>query len=82
MSEIRDLPIEEQIELTLTKVRPFIMRDGGDVQFVRFEDGIVYIRMLGACQGCPMLDQTINDGLEVILMDEVPGVLGVQLVEE
>ncbi|MGI6714067.1 MAG: NifU family protein [Bacilli bacterium] len=81
MSKNTNLSIEEQIELTLAKVRPFIMRDGGDVEFVRFEDGIVYIRMLGACQGCPMLDQTINDGLEVILMDEVPGVLGVRLAD-
>ncbi|HKM11113.1 MAG TPA: NifU family protein [Bacilli bacterium] len=72
--------IEQQIELAIGKIRPFIQRDGGDVEFVRFENGIVYVRMLGACQGCSLLDQTIGDGLEVVLMDEVPGVLGVELV--
>ena len=72
--------IEQQIELAIGKIRPFIQRDGGDVEFVRFENGIVYVRMLGACQGCSLLDQTIGDGLEVVLMDEVPCVLGVELV--
>lgn len=73
--------IEQQIELALAKIRPFIQRDGGDVEFVNFENGIVRVRMLGACQGCSLIDQTIGDGLEVVLMDEVPGVIGVELVE-
>ena len=73
---------EETIALiikTLDKIRPFIQRDGGDVEFIKFEDWIVYIKLVGACEGCYLVDQTLGNGIEVILMDEVPGVLGVKL---
>ena len=72
----------ELIKNTLEKIRPFINRDGGDVIFDSFEDGIVYVNMLGACQDCMMLDSTLTDGIEVILLEEVPGVLGVKLVKD
>lgn len=77
-----DLTIEERIQIVLDKVRPFIKRDGGDVEFDSFEDGIVYIKMHGACADCMLIDNTISDGIEVILMEEVPGVLGVHLASE
>ncbi len=76
---LNELTIEEQIQIVLDKIRPFIRRDGGDVQFDSFEDGIVYITMHGACADCMMIDTTISDGIEVILMEEVPGILGVKL---
>ncbi len=72
----------ELIEATLKKIRPFINRDGGDIQFVDFIDGIVYVKMLGACQGCSLIDNTLSEGIEIILMDEVPGVIGVKLDSE
>ncbi len=75
---------ESQIELiktTLDKIRPFIQRDGGDCDFVAFKDGIVYIKMVGACAGCSLIDSTISDGIQIILMEEVPGVLGVKAVD-
>ncbi len=75
--ETRDL-----IEATLRKIRPFINRDGGDIEFVDFIDGIVYVKMLGACQGCSLIDNTLSEGIEIILMDEVPGVIGVKLDSE
>ena len=65
--------IEEQIKNVIHKLRPYLQRDGGDI-----EDGIVYVRMLGACAGCTMIDDTLKDGVEQILMEEVPGVLEVQ----
>lgn len=74
--------IEDQIKATIDKIRPFINRDGGDVEFVRFEDGIVYVRMGGACSDCSLVDTTINDGVEIILIEEVPGVIGVQVLDE
>ena len=70
------------IEETLDKIRPFIERDGGDVQFDSFEDGIVYINLTGACQDCSMVNETIGGGIEIILMEEVPGVNGVRLASE
>ena len=70
--------IEEQIKNVILKLRPYLQRDGGDIEYVDFKDGIVYVRMLGACAGCTMIDDTLKDGVEQILMEEVPGVLEVQ----
>lgn len=72
--------IEEQIKTVIHKLRPYLQRDGGDIEFVEFKDGIVYVKMLGACAGCTMLDETLKDGVEQILLEEVPGVLEVQNV--
>ena len=69
---------EEQIKNVIHKLRPYLQRDGGDIEYVDFKDGIVYVRMLGACAGCTMIDDTLKDGVEQILMEEVPGVLEVQ----
>ena len=66
----------------MEKVRPYIQRDGGDMEYVKFEDGIVYVKMFGACVGCSAIDSTIKDGLEALLLEEVPGVIGVELVED
>ena len=70
--------IEEQIKNVIHKLRPYLQRDGGDIEYVDFKDCIVYVRMLGACAGCTMIDDTLKDGVEQILMEEVPGVLEVQ----
>ena len=70
--------IEEQIKNVIHKLRPYLQRDGGDIEYVDFKDGIVYVRMLGACAGCTMIDETLKDGVEQILMEEVRGVLEVQ----
>ena len=70
--------MEEQIKNVIHKLRPYLQRDGGDIEYVDFKDGIVYVRMLGACAGCTMIDETLKDGVEQILMEEVPGVLEVQ----
>ena len=67
---------------TLDKVRPFINRDGGDIEYVDFIDGIVYVNMKGACADCIMIDSTLSDGIEIILQEEVPGVIGVKLASE
>ena len=72
----------ELIVQTLDKIRPVINRDGGDIEFVDFIDGIVYVKMLGACEGCSLIDSTLSEGIEIILMDEVPGVLGVKLASQ
>jgi len=72
----------KKINETLDKVRPFIQRDGGDVTFDSFEDGIVYINLTGACQGCSMINDTLDSGIEIILMEEVPGVNAVRLASD
>ncbi|MEG0367316.1 MAG: NifU family protein [Coprobacillus sp.] len=71
---------EEEIKKVIEKLRPYLQRDGGDIEYVRFEEGIVYVQMHGACAGCTMLDSTLKDGVEQILIEEVPGVLEVQAI--
>ena len=70
---------EKQIIETLDKIRHFLQKDGGDCEFVSFTDGIVYVKMKGACEGCSFAYDDIKQLVEVILMEEVPGVLEVRL---
>ncbi len=69
----------ERIEKTINKIRPYIQQDGGDVQLVDFKDGVVTVRMMGACAGCMALDVTLTDGIQAILLDEIPEVKEVKL---
>ena len=69
----------DRIEHTINKIRPYIQTDGGDVELVDFKDGVVTVRMLGACAGCMALDMTLTDGIQAILIDEVPEVIKVEL---
>jgi Fe-S cluster biogenesis protein NfuA len=68
---------EKKIIEIIDKLRPFLINDGGNIEFVKYEDGYVYIRMMGACANCQMLDLTLRDGIEAAIMNEVPDVLGV-----
>lgn len=70
------------IKATLKKIRPYLQSDGGDVDFIKFEDGIVYVKLLGACIGCASSDDTIKGGIEALLVEEVPGVIGVEQVND
>lgn len=70
------------IEKTIEKVRPYLNADGGDVEFVKLEDDIVYVRVHGACVGCSALDMTLKDGVEALLLDEVEGIKEVRLAED
>ncbi len=72
---------ELKIKEILKKIRPYLQADGGDVEFVAYQNGIVYVKLLGACIGCTSADATLRDGIEAILLEEVPGVIGVEQVE-
>ena len=72
--------IETKIKEVIEKIRPFLQNDGGDIQYVSFKDGIVYVTVMGACVDCIGLDQTIKEGVELILMEEVSGVIGVEVI--
>ena len=69
--------ITNKIETVLNKIRPFLNHDGGDIEFLEFKDGVVYVRMIGACEGCALIEDTLQDGVANILKEEVPGVLQV-----
>lgn len=64
--------MKEQVEKVLEKVRPSLMADGGNVELVSVEDGVVTVRLQGACHGCPMSQMTLKHGIERILMQEIP----------
>ncbi len=72
--------ILKEIMKVLDKIRPYLNSEGGDLEFVKFEDGIVYVKMMGACQDCGALDSTLTDGIEALLMEYVPEVIGVRNV--
>lgn len=66
--------MEEKILESLNTIRPGLQADGGDVEFVSFEDGVVKVRLTGACGGCPMSQMTLKMGIERQLKKDVPGV--------
>ena len=65
---------EDKIKEIIEKLRPFLIGDGGDIEFIKYEDSIVYIKMLGACAGCSLIDYTLKDGVEAAIKEEVPSV--------
>ena len=65
---------EKKIIELIEKMRPFLMNDGGDLEFVKYEDNIVYVKLLGACQDCAMMDYTLKDGIEEMITTEIPAV--------
>ena len=73
--------MKEQVIAALEDVRPTLQADGGDVELVEVtEDGVVRVRLQGACHGCPMAQMTIKNGIERVLMEKVPGVKEVEAV--
>lgn len=74
--------IVEEIKKILNRIRPYLNSEGGDLEYIDFKDGIVYIRMLGACMDCGALDSTLKDGIEALLVENVPEVIEVRNVVE
>lgn len=73
--------MREKVEAVLGKVRPMLQRDGGDVELVDVQDdGIVKVRLTGACSGCPMSTMTLKNAIEETIKNEVPEVKSVEQV--
>lgn len=70
----------DQVNEVLGKLRPFLQRDGGDVELVAVEDGIVKVRLMGACGSCPSSTITLKAGIEQAILEEVEGIEEVQQV--
>lgn len=66
--------MKEQVEKALEKIRPSLRADGGDVELVGVEEGIVSVKLVGACGGCPMSQMTLKGGIERLLKEEIPEV--------
>ncbi len=73
--------MKEQIEEAIKKIRPMLQADGGDVEFVDVDDGVVKVRLQGACAGCPMSQMTVKNGIERLLKQEIPEIKSVESVQ-
>ncbi|OPA80034.1 hypothetical protein BVG16_04590 [Paenibacillus selenitireducens] len=74
MSENTTTNMYDEVLEVLDKLRPFLQRDGGDVELVDVEDGIVKLKLMGACGSCPSSTITLKAGIERALVEEVEGV--------
>lgn len=72
------MDIIDHIKFVIDKIRPFLVSDGGDVEFVKYENGIVYVKLIGSCANCAYGDSEIKDTIESILTSEIPEVLEVR----
>lgn len=68
---------EQKIINIINELRPFLMNDGGNIEFIKYENNIVYIKLTGACAHCQMMDLTLKEGIEASIKEEVPEVLEV-----
>jgi Fe-S cluster biogenesis protein NfuA len=71
---------KEQVQSVINKIRPSLQADGGDVELVEIDNGVVKVRLQGACAGCPMSQMTLKNGIERILKQELPEVKSVESV--
>jgi Fe-S cluster biogenesis protein NfuA len=71
---------EDRVQAVLNQIRPFLQRDGGDLEYVGFEDGTVKVRLQGACSSCPSSTMTLKMGIENALKQHVPEVAEVVAV--
>jgi Fe-S cluster biogenesis protein NfuA len=70
--------MREKVEAALEKIRPALQADGGDIELIDVSDGIVKVKLTGACAGCPMSTMTLKNGVERILKEQIPEVKEVQ----
>ena len=73
--------MEDKIKEVMEKVRPYLNMDGGDIEFLKYEDGYIYVKLTGACAGCSLIDVTLKEGIEEILTSEIPEVKEVVKVD-
>ena len=66
--------MRQKVEAALEQIRPALQADGGDVELVSVEEGVVKVKLTGACGGCPMSAMTLRNGIERLLRQEVPGI--------
>lgn len=74
--------MEEKIKEVINELRPFLMNDGGNIEFVKYEDNIVYVILQGACSGCPMREITLKEGIEKTLINKLPEIKEVKVLNE
>lgn len=71
---MNDEELKQKIEVIINKINPYIISDGGNIEFIKYEDKTVYVKLSGACADCGMLDITLKDGIEQLIKNEIPEV--------
>ena len=66
--------VELKIISIIDRLRLFLVSDGGNIEFIKYENNIVYVKLLGACKDCSFIDVTLKDGIEEIIISEIPEV--------
>lgn len=69
--------MRERVEELIEQIRPALVADGGDVELISVNDGVVTLRLTGACDGCPMATITLKESIERLLKDQIPEIKGV-----
>ncbi len=72
--------MEEKINSVLDKLRPFLVNDGGNIEFIEYKDGICYLKFTGACALCALNSVTLNEGIKEALVNEIPEIIDVKLI--
>ena len=73
---------EKEIIRVIEKIRPYIQKDGGDIEFISLVDDVVYVKVHGACVGCGLINSTLKDGVEALIKDEIENIKSVELYNE
>lgn len=76
-----NMNVVERIKSVLSQIRPYLNSDGGDLEFIKYEDGLVYIKLIGACGSCPYKNETIKNGILQSLQSEIEEIKDVINVE-
>lgn len=74
---MKDKKTIEKIEEVINKIKPYLQADGGDIQFKRYENGVVYVSLKGSCSGCPMASITLKEMVENVLTSEISEIIKV-----
>lgn len=72
--------MKEEVEKTLQEIKPYLQADGGNIELIDVKDGVVKVKLSGACAGCPMSKMTLQWGVERTLKKKIPGVIRVESV--
>jgi Fe-S cluster biogenesis protein NfuA len=78
----QEVAMKDRVEQVINRIRPAVQMDGGDIQLVDIVDGLVRVRLSGACHGCPSSMMTLKMGIERAIRAEVPEITGVEAIED
>lgn len=73
--------IETKIVSIIDRIRPFLISDGGNIEYIKYENNIVYVKLTGACANCNMMDITLKNGIEQLIINEIPEIKEVINIE-